>query len=56
MSSLFDEADAIADVMRTRAGFSESDLATMFSALCRRSVAPSEERLREAVERIMIGA
>jgi len=40
MPSLFDEADATADAMRKRPGYSEADLATMFSALCRRSVTP----------------
>jgi hypothetical protein len=35
MASLFDEADAIAPRMRARAGFSEADLAPMFSALTR---------------------
>jgi hypothetical protein len=40
LASLFDEAEAIADPMRTRPGFSEADLAPMFSALCRRSVTP----------------
>jgi hypothetical protein len=40
MASLFDEADAIADRMRTRPGFSEADLAPIFSALCGRSVTP----------------
>lgn len=49
MASLFDEADAIADRMHTRAGFSEADLAPMFSALCRRNVTPGykDEEIRD---------
>jgi hypothetical protein len=35
---LFDKADHTADAMHKRPGFSEADLAPMFSALCRRSV------------------
>jgi hypothetical protein len=49
MTSLFDEADYAADAMRKRLGFSEADLAPMFSALSRRSVTPGykDEEIRD---------